>query len=417
MRRLTGAQVRQLRDAILLAFGPSDLEQLVRFVFDEPLANIAPHDKHEVVVFKLIEWAGQRGGTTKLIRAVQQDRPDHQELQSVARELLSALIEPPKGEAPPPVTPPGPTDQDKQPTDQDKRRWEMYRIGVRQRLEELLEELGREVQGLQILVQVADALQLEIAPQDGDILRERIAAHLCESKAEHSIGRLMGLHDKLYEKGWARQAKVIWRCAGQVFPLCIPLEVFIEIWGQCDGPKLVLIRGTVATEVGAEVVVAVADGKGPSIVTHELGPRGKYWIEFQWPAPDDPSFDKVVLAVLEHLVKQSEVELNEGMRRHQQDDVVARTGLLSKVLRGWLGSRRIRTGRTPYCTLVMMGKSTESERRMTEWRMRVLERVRELVPYLWFIELNPESKMLESEFVIMDVVTAQLKMEDKRNSG
>src|SRR5207237_4475433 len=70
---------------------------------------------------------------------------------------------------------------------------------------------------------------------------------------------------------------------------------------------------------------------------------------------------------------------------------------LSGVLRGWLGTRKRRTGRTHYCTVALLRTYGEPEQ-----RKRVLQRARELVPYVWFIELNPESGTVESEFTIIE---------------
>jgi hypothetical protein len=293
--------------------------------------------------------------------------------------------------------------------DHDAHRWERYRLGVRHRLEKLLETLGREGGGLRILARVAEALAIQDAPKDEDSFRKEILAHLWESRAEHSIGYLMGLHAELCEEGSDRLADVIWDCVGQLFSLCLPLSVLTESLRQHDGPEFVLFQGTVATEVGAEAVLAVVDGKGPSILTHELGPRGKYWIPFEWPAPNGPSLEEEVLAFLDHLRVQSKIELNEGMRRHQRDDVTAGTALLSKVLRGSYGNRKRSTGRTPYCTLALLKTYDDAERKKS-----VLEQVRKLVPTLWFLELNPDSDALEQEYSMIDCVNARSEWVGRR---
>ena len=82
---------------------------------------------------------------------------------------------------------------------------------------------------------------------------------------------------------------------------------------------------------------------------------------------------------------------------------------MSGVLRGWLGTRKRRTGRTPYCTLALLKTYGEPEQ-----RKRALKRVRELVPSLWFIELNPESDTLEQEYSMIDCVDARSEWEGKR---
>jgi hypothetical protein len=400
---LTGVHKKLLKNAILSGFNKEALEELVRFDLDERLDAIVPIDSEtSTIVFRLIEWAEQHGKMKKLIPAVQAARPDNQVLQSVARELL-LLDEPAKAEDSPPVTPPGPTDEE-------TRRWDRYRLSVRKHLEELLEKLGREGSGSRVLVRVAEVLEIEDAPGDEDPLRERISTYLCNSRAEHAMGDLMGLHDELCAEGSDRLAEVIWHCVGQLFSLCLPRKVLTELWRQHEGPEFVFFHGTVATEVGADAALAVLDGKGSSILTHALGLRGKYWIPFEWPAPNGPSLEEEVLAVFEHLAVQS-LPPNEGMRRHQRDEVTARIDRLSKGLSGWLANRTRRTGRTPYCTLALLKNYGDAER-----KKQVLERVRKRVPSLWFLELNPDSDTLEQEYAMIECSTARSEWEGRRKS-
>ena len=89
--RLTGAQTKQLHDAILSAFSGSDLEQLVKFELNERLDNITPNGALGLVVFNLIQWAEREGRTEELTRTVQRARPNNDEIRSVAKALLSPV--------------------------------------------------------------------------------------------------------------------------------------------------------------------------------------------------------------------------------------------------------------------------------------------------------------------------------------
>jgi hypothetical protein len=68
--RLTGPQVKLLRDAILSGFKLSELKQLVLFDLSKDLDEITTDTDKSTVVFELIEWAGRDGRTAELIRAV-----------------------------------------------------------------------------------------------------------------------------------------------------------------------------------------------------------------------------------------------------------------------------------------------------------------------------------------------------------
>jgi hypothetical protein len=399
---LTGPQRKLLHDAVLPVFKVSDLKQLVRFELDKDLDEITTDPNKSTVLFELIEWAEQYGRTPELIRAVQKARPRNEAIHSVASKLLPRP-QPAETEARPPVPSPALTDGD-------NARWEQYRLSIRSRLEGLLEKLKRdEGQGSRILGRVAEALGIERVSKDEDLLSKKISTHLCESAAEQSIPRLMRLHAELCREGWDRPADLIADCAGHLFPLCFPIEVFASAWRQY-GDDLFLITGTVATETGADVVLAGVDGEKPSFRSHVSGPRGEYLIPFEWPAPNDPSLEGEVLAVLRHLVEQAGVPSDEIIRGHSRHDVAVQTSLLSEALSGWLEWDKPRTGRTPYCALAMR-ESGERER-----REQVLKRVRELVRPLIFIELNLESPTRQREMSLTRTLKEQFELQGKRKT-
>jgi hypothetical protein len=86
---LTGDHFQKLHDAILSAFSGADLEQLLRFDLNTRLDNIVPKAPMSEIVFRLIEWAEQRGRTEELVRALQRARPHNKEIQAVTQSFVS----------------------------------------------------------------------------------------------------------------------------------------------------------------------------------------------------------------------------------------------------------------------------------------------------------------------------------------
>ena len=74
---LSGAQQRQLRDALIDAFPSwSDLSQMLRFQLDENLAAVAAESKGlNTVAFELVGWARARGLLADLIVAARNEQP------------------------------------------------------------------------------------------------------------------------------------------------------------------------------------------------------------------------------------------------------------------------------------------------------------------------------------------------------
>ena len=87
---LTGAQARQLHEAILSSFNSVELEMLAWFELNEKLQNIAPDGQLNVVVLRMIQWAESRGRIDEFVRAVQRLRPENKAIQSIAASLLGA---------------------------------------------------------------------------------------------------------------------------------------------------------------------------------------------------------------------------------------------------------------------------------------------------------------------------------------
>ena len=97
---LTGAQIAQLRDALLAAYPRrDDLRMMVRVELGENLDAIAGGDTLRAVAFGLIEWAIQSGRTVELVAGARRGNPGNPALQT----FVAALAQPPND--PPPVPP------------------------------------------------------------------------------------------------------------------------------------------------------------------------------------------------------------------------------------------------------------------------------------------------------------------------
>ena len=72
--RLTGAQIEQFRNALVAAYTPDELTQMVEIHLEENLDAIAGGGTLRAVCFNLIKWATRRGVLPRLIAAVHEDR-------------------------------------------------------------------------------------------------------------------------------------------------------------------------------------------------------------------------------------------------------------------------------------------------------------------------------------------------------
>jgi len=97
---LTGAQIAQLRDALLAAYPRrDDLRMMARVELGENLDAIAGGDTLRAVAFSLIEWAQRTGRVEELIAGARRGNPGNPALQAVAASLGLTP------DAPPPVAP------------------------------------------------------------------------------------------------------------------------------------------------------------------------------------------------------------------------------------------------------------------------------------------------------------------------
>jgi hypothetical protein len=83
---MPGVSMKEIRDAILDAYGPLELRDSVRFLMNEQLHNItmAPTFQHQV--FELIDWADRQGRDVELVQALAKDRPKQPLMQQVYKK-------------------------------------------------------------------------------------------------------------------------------------------------------------------------------------------------------------------------------------------------------------------------------------------------------------------------------------------
>ena len=74
---LSGAQVDEIRKAILSGYKESTLRQMIRIELDENLDEIAGGNNFSDIVFELITWAEKEGLVQKLISAAHRDKPNN----------------------------------------------------------------------------------------------------------------------------------------------------------------------------------------------------------------------------------------------------------------------------------------------------------------------------------------------------
>ena len=88
---IPGIDFGEMLTAFLEAFDSDDLEEMVRIRLDQKLrAIVAPGpDKHRI--FKLLEWAEQRGLMVELIRAAYLERPNNPKIREIYQKFGLAV--------------------------------------------------------------------------------------------------------------------------------------------------------------------------------------------------------------------------------------------------------------------------------------------------------------------------------------
>jgi hypothetical protein len=85
--QLTGPQIKAFQDALLEAFDPPTLEQMVRIGLDKNLAAVAGGVNFQEVTFNLIQWAERVGRVEDLLAAARQANPSNPALSAFAADF------------------------------------------------------------------------------------------------------------------------------------------------------------------------------------------------------------------------------------------------------------------------------------------------------------------------------------------
>lgn len=287
-----------------------------------------------------------------------------------------------------------------------------YQDRVRSPLEKKIESLGQdESKAPRMLDRVASALEIKSAPRDEVGLQKTIMDHLLDAGDGQAIPRLNKLYLDLCKERKDKPADLIADCIDLLFPLYFSWEVIETAVRQLERRKLVIIEGAVSSMPGADFVMAVRDGGSTCFVPHAEGPRGKHAVRVDTPPIDEPSLEHDVGQILDHILRQlggsQDARATDGAR----GDFAARARRLSADLNGILGPYKIHNERSLYC--VVPKKDTGEDRK---YAMKVLARLRELVPDLVLIELDPDAPARQDESTFGYCLLIRFQQSQKRTS-
>jgi hypothetical protein len=88
IQELPGYEIERLQGAIVAGFHHTELARLVHFRLGRRLDEITSSVSLTDAVYDVIMWSQRHGRTGDLVRAIQQERPQHQAIQEVTGSLL-----------------------------------------------------------------------------------------------------------------------------------------------------------------------------------------------------------------------------------------------------------------------------------------------------------------------------------------
>src|SRR5215472_18827892 len=88
---IPGIDFNEILTAFVDAFDSDDLEEMVRFRLDLKLRAVVPPGPDKRRIFKLLEWAEQRGLMVELIRAAYLERPNNPKIREVYQKFGLAV--------------------------------------------------------------------------------------------------------------------------------------------------------------------------------------------------------------------------------------------------------------------------------------------------------------------------------------
>jgi Effector-associated domain 1/TIR domain len=99
---LSGKQLKEFQNALLAAFSPQSLKQMVRTEMEENLDAIVGGGNFMQIVFELIAWAEQYGRTEELIEAAYRANSGNPLLKAFYQEFTKSSANVASGQTPPP---------------------------------------------------------------------------------------------------------------------------------------------------------------------------------------------------------------------------------------------------------------------------------------------------------------------------
>jgi hypothetical protein len=241
---------------------------------------------------------------------------------------------------------------------------------------------------------VLDRIAAELTLEDsgpGESLGEKVADHLLDARDPDAIARLNRLYLELCGEREEKPAILLADCIDLLFPLYFSWEVIDDVARQLTRGTLV-IEKAVCTMWGADFVLAACDDGVPSFVADADGPRGKHAIRSDPPPIGRPSLEDEVCQILDQILRRLGIPTDQRGTDSVRGDIAARTRRLGASLNGILRGYKIQHRRTLYC--VVKKRESQEDRK---YALKVLERLRELVPSLVLLELDEDAPRREDE--------------------
>ena len=284
-----------------------------------------------------------------------------------------------------------------------------YRAHARTVLREKLDLLACDgSRGREILGRIAAALGINHPPGAEDRLKESIMNLLLDAKEISAIPGLNELCVRLIQANEPGLADTIAACIDPLLPLYFSWKVIRQATHQLEQKTFVFIKGTVSSGTGADIVMSVYDGASPCFMPHAEEPRGKHAIAVETPPIGDPSLERDACEIVEHIL----MVLGEPVKKTEQAQVAERLERLRRKLNGILAVYKGHNKRSLYC--VLDKQDTDDNARY--W-YRVLERLRQLVPRLVLIELDPDAPEVEIESGLGYCLRKRFEVGAKRTSA
>jgi hypothetical protein len=262
-----------------------------------------------------------------------------------------------------------------------------------------LERLGRmEGQGAPLLPRIARTLENADLPDDPAQQIRKVADVLVDPTRIATIPKLNSLVVALWHERLSGPADLIDECMDLILPLHFSREAIDLAARQHDSAAHAIIRETVTTELGAEIVWAALDQQGIRVREDDPKHRGKYAVSPDPPALGKPAIDTDVWAVIEDIVVKGGFSLDQQPSDRGRPIDGARKRQLLDDLKA-LEWHKLSTSRTFYCVVPEPDNPADRDH-----AVRLYEEVRKLVPLLPIIMLDRNALARGDEARILSIL-------------